>query len=354
MLRLLTMTAGYALLAACSGGSGVATFSARPVVPEGYGTADAGSPYQSGKRQLEAGNVGLAIDAFRKAIRSEPGSLDALNGLAVAYDRIGRFDLSRRYYEQALGIEPDSATILHNLGYSLTLQGKVQEGRELMARAASSGDPVVRPKAQQNLAAIGGAQARSVPTVVEQATGQALRQWVERTTATVQTLVTTADPIKVSEADVDPRLRRVHAAADIPAPVRPPAAAFPSTARAVAEMAAMDVDMQLADTSKPREFSPVVVVNAVGRGRMATRLGGYLTEHGVVVVGLGNGRGEGRRHSVIRYAPASRSAAIAVAKLLPFSVGLEPTRSPAAAVQVILGRNALGFDDKLIQRQREA
>lgn len=351
MIRVLLM-GSCTLLAACSGAVGIANFAPRPVVPEGYGAADAGSPYQLGKRQLQAGNVGLAIDAFRKAVRAEPGSIDALNGLAVAYDRIGRFDLSRRYYEQALGIEPESATLLHNYGYSLALQGKADEGRELMARAATLNDPAVKSKAQQNLAELGGARASTPPMTAERPTAQAVRQWIERTTETVQTLVTTAD--LVGSADVEPRLRTVHRAADAAVlPVRPAVGGFPSTAQAVAQMA-MEGPTQLSNETTSRALAPVVVVNAVGRGRMATRLGGYLSTHGVEVAGLGNGRGRGQLQSVIRYAPVNRSAAVAVAQLLPFKVGLQSAAVPAGAVQIVLGRNALGFDDKLIRRQREA
>src|SRR5687767_1972656 len=87
-------------------------------------TTDAGRAYGAGKRHLVEGATGLAIDAFRHAVRLDPKSIDALNGLAAAYDRIGRFDLSRRYYEQALGIEPNAQFILANLGYSLMMQGR--------------------------------------------------------------------------------------------------------------------------------------------------------------------------------------------------------------------------------------
>src|SRR3546814_1730888 len=55
-------------------------------------------------------------DLFRKALRANPESIDALNGLGAAYDRIGRFDLSRNYYERALGLDPGSRITLNKIG----------------------------------------------------------------------------------------------------------------------------------------------------------------------------------------------------------------------------------------------
>src|SRR5262245_13682247 len=59
-----------------------------------------------GNAQLALGNVGLAIEAYRKALREQPDSVDAMLGLAACYDRMGRADLSRRHYEMALAVNP--------------------------------------------------------------------------------------------------------------------------------------------------------------------------------------------------------------------------------------------------------
>ena len=195
-----------ALLAGCAG-LDLARFEPRPVVPEGYALQGSGSElYEQGKRQLGAGYAALAIDAFRRAARAQPDSIDALNGLAVAYDRIGRYDLSRRYYEAALGREPNSAMLLHNFGYSLALQGKRDEGRALIARALASGDPSVLARGRANLAALGGAAAP--PPATELAVMSATR-WIERTSETTQTLVTGAPVGRSTGATVEARYRHV-------------------------------------------------------------------------------------------------------------------------------------------------
>jgi len=77
-----------------------------------------------GHSQLALGNVGLAIEAYRKALRENPESVDALMGLAQCYDRMGRADLSRRHYEMALAITPANTEIYSTFAESLETQGQ--------------------------------------------------------------------------------------------------------------------------------------------------------------------------------------------------------------------------------------
>ena len=62
--------------------------------------------------QLVLGNVALALEGFRKAVREDPTSVDALTGIAYCYDQMGRFDLSRRHYEMALALAPRDPALL--------------------------------------------------------------------------------------------------------------------------------------------------------------------------------------------------------------------------------------------------
>ena len=78
--------------------------------------------YGRGKFHYNAGQYGLAVKHFRSAVDREPGSVEALNGLAASYDRLGRYDLATRYYGRALGANPESTQTLNNIGYSYLLQ----------------------------------------------------------------------------------------------------------------------------------------------------------------------------------------------------------------------------------------
>src|SRR5215212_7068157 len=76
---------------------------------------------------LALGNVALAIESFRKALREQPDSVEAMVGLAGSYDQMARFDLSRRYYESALAIVPADTRVLTAFARSLDVQGESVE-----------------------------------------------------------------------------------------------------------------------------------------------------------------------------------------------------------------------------------
>ena len=116
-----------AALVSCLGSLGCTTTPQLTIKPLQRGGAQpTGDAYAEAKRQLEAGNMALAVDGFRRAVRQSPGSVDALNGLAVAYDNLGRFDLSRRFYELALAADPANAKVRHNMEVSQRMQVRTE------------------------------------------------------------------------------------------------------------------------------------------------------------------------------------------------------------------------------------
>jgi hypothetical protein len=101
--------------------------------------------------QLAMGNVGLAIEGFRKALREQPDSIAALGGLAACYDEMGRYDLSRLNYEAALAIAPTDPVLLNSFAASLERQGKRMEALAVRAEAAqlaSAADALDRTQAE--------------------------------------------------------------------------------------------------------------------------------------------------------------------------------------------------------------
>jgi Tfp pilus assembly protein PilF len=79
--------------------------------------------YEQGKRHLQFKSPGLAVAAFEEALKANPDSVPALNGLAVAYDRLGRADVAQRYLDRALMLDANSAVTLNNLAYLNLVQG---------------------------------------------------------------------------------------------------------------------------------------------------------------------------------------------------------------------------------------
>jgi Flp pilus assembly protein TadD len=103
-----------------------------------------------GKENFREGNYGLAERYFRKAVESGPKDAEAWLGLAAAYDRLRRFDLADRAYEEVIRIGGPTAEILNNQGYSYMLRGQFNRAREIL-RAARAKDPR-NPYIENNIA----------------------------------------------------------------------------------------------------------------------------------------------------------------------------------------------------------
>ena len=97
-----------------------------------------------GNSQLALGNVALALEAYRKALREKPDSVEAMVGIATCYDKMGRFDLSRRHLEMALAVAPANTELYSIFAESLELQGKRDEAARVKAELAQR---VVAPEA---------------------------------------------------------------------------------------------------------------------------------------------------------------------------------------------------------------
>jgi Flp pilus assembly protein TadD len=103
-----------------------------------------------GKENFREGNYGLAERYFRKAVESGPKDAEAWLGLAASYDRLRRFELADRAYEEVIKIAGPTPEILNNQGYSYMLRGQFSRAREILitARAKDPGNPFI----QNNLA----------------------------------------------------------------------------------------------------------------------------------------------------------------------------------------------------------
>ena len=144
-----TIIGGAAMLSlvACGGEQG--TLQIRPIkAPLAAGAKAVPFRIAEARGQLALGNVGLALESFRLALREDPNSIDAMTGVAACYDRMGRFDLSRRNYEAALAIAPGDTQILTAFAASLDEQGRTveaasvrQEVKQRIALAAQDAAP---------------------------------------------------------------------------------------------------------------------------------------------------------------------------------------------------------------------
>lgn len=104
-------------------------------VDAGLVGSDPNDDLNRGKIQYRAQNFGLAEKHFRRVVESHPRDAEAWLGLAACYDRLRRFDLADRAYNQAIGILGPTTEILNNQGYSYMLRGDYIRAREKLNMA---------------------------------------------------------------------------------------------------------------------------------------------------------------------------------------------------------------------------
>lgn len=68
-----------------------------------------------GRVHLQSNRPGAAVAAFRQASYEPALRARAYNGMAIAYDQLGRTDLAQRYFIAAIEIEPENVSFASNL-----------------------------------------------------------------------------------------------------------------------------------------------------------------------------------------------------------------------------------------------
>lgn len=105
-----------ALAVATAGCQGFPIFGANS--PEVRASPDMSSYFAQrladGRRHLDAQRPGAALTAFRQASYHPGYAGDAFNGMAIAYDRLGRYDLAGRFFAQAVAAAPQDVRFARN------------------------------------------------------------------------------------------------------------------------------------------------------------------------------------------------------------------------------------------------
>jgi Flp pilus assembly protein TadD len=100
--------------------------------------------YADAVEAIDKRNYGEAIDLLQVAREAHPGDARVLTAMGVVYDKLGRFDLSDRYYAQADKADPGSRIVALDRRYSMILRGagKASPGDVAVARATA---PAAQP-----------------------------------------------------------------------------------------------------------------------------------------------------------------------------------------------------------------
>jgi tetratricopeptide (TPR) repeat protein len=137
----LTLSASIVCLTGACAGTPKAVLNIRAVDEAQFATAD-DKAIDRGKTLLSRGQNADAISAFRTALRQEENSAEAHNGLAIAYDRIGRKDLARRYFELAVADKPQDQRYRTNLARFFEGEGQAELAMGLMQTVPPKDMPV--------------------------------------------------------------------------------------------------------------------------------------------------------------------------------------------------------------------
>lgn len=309
--------------------------------------------HEKGKVELAAGRNGNALKAFQAALLYGPKRIEVLNAVGVTYDRLGRFDLARRYYNRALTLEPKSAMTLNNMGYSHLLQGKHDAALKYfqMAKRMESApeQDVIESNLKRSIAMAEQAKTAVASAMNTDQASPLVRSWIQRSSLDSQALITKPKVALLEEADrlrVDLSLAgfletQSKLGADKPAEEAPPIA--------LVRPASIVIVSKLVEPAQPDVG--VEVSNGAGRLRMAWRLGQYLKARNFAVANLTNAASFANQRSVIYYRAGARRSAERLADALPISIPLKLFKGKHGIdLRIKLGGDLLEHDRLLIKR----
>jgi hypothetical protein len=306
------------------------------------------------RAQFALGNVALASEGYRKALREDPASVDAFGGLAACYDQMGRFDLSRRYYESALAVAPGDTRIYASFAASLDMQGRRDEAAGIRAEMAQRLAVAAKPIETAPVAAPNVAVAAITAPV-------ATLPVSPKPVASIAPVVVPA-PVVAAPAAQLPAAPSPVAARSVTVALAPPRPAAPLKVAAVqsgprlerlslGEVALVTTAAplwraQLVDRS-PRSatfgFRPLprqanlILLNAARSRGLAARTRTYLASRGWSRIAIGDAP-KVIGASTIFYPANRRSTAVRLANQFGFALRHRPSES--GTLTIVLGRDA--------------
>lgn len=299
--------------------------------------------------QFVLGNVGLALESFRKAAREDPTSIDALAGIAACYDRMGRFDLSRRNYEAALALAPGDPQLLTAFAGSLDLQQLAPEAarvrQEIGFRQAATATATTMPGAN--------ADAADEPAPKRGATAIALLPILPTTVADAVAAVLQGRgwPLSSPPHAVRPSpLRQIAHAADNRSGPRLERMSLGEVAlitsggpqwRVQANHASVRTPLTGAAAIRQAAVarSGILLFNAARVDKLASRARSYLADRGWTVASIGDDA-QPRSRSLILYPAERRASAAGLSAQFGFAM---EQRSDVRQVTILLGSDAAGL-----------
>jgi hypothetical protein len=307
--------------------------------------------YESAASAINARDYGRALDYLQAARDRDPRNVKALNALGVVYDKLGRFDLSARYYAQARAIEPESRILAENIGYSRVLQNLLNPGRQVAVATIELPADLNNSSPEQ-------------PTMVVSAPAAAVAPSV----SPPEKLITAALATHVGVMPAVLALEKPEPAVATPAIVSPakvPAAAStviawvipiePAKALVRKQAIVTPVLHATAVPAQSRNVVPLLATNkkvfVIGQPVKILNASGSRDRFGVVsrrlaVLGWTVRPSDAPRvqpATTLFYPAKNAFAAKAMQRTLPFPVRLVQDAGSASAIQLVIGRDYLSW-----------
>jgi tetratricopeptide (TPR) repeat protein len=308
---------------------------------------------------LALGNVALALEGFRKAAREDPASTEALAGMADCYDRMGRFDLSRRYFEQALALQPRNSRLLAAFAASFDRQGKPREAAAIREELAALAEP------QAETAQAESPVPARLPDPVAPRMAEAAPPLAAPAPVGQSVTIALPPPRPVDAPKAAPRAPQAMAVAPVgqsvtialppprPAPVAKPevrSAASQASQKQprVVRLSLHEVALFTTDAPRWKKPEPQIarmaavkpgglrILNAARVDRLAARTRAYLGDFGWRQVQIGDAA-QTRSRSLILYPAGSRAEASRLSSRFGFAMA---PRDNVRQLTILLGRDA--------------
>ncbi|MGA0604098.1 LytR C-terminal domain-containing protein [Caulobacter sp. KR2-114] len=258
--------------------------------------------YQDARSAIERREYAAALQLLQAARDAKGDDVRVLNGFGVVYDKLGRFDLSARYYAEAQALDPASPVVANNIAYSAWLQGRPTLAVATPALAAMAPEPVLAtpPHPAPPPPALAAAAPPAPPTPAPSA--------------------------KLADAAADPTVGRV--VYESPGVVRLVLPSQPAT-----------TTLALAPGHTGRAL---VVVNASGRSGAAEPVRLQLVSLGWTAPEVAATSAAAQDRSTIRYPVRDEVAARALARTLPMKPTLVACADGCQDIRLFVGRDAVG------------
>jgi hypothetical protein len=307
--------------------------------------------YQGAATAIDARDYALALDFLQTARQKQPGDIRVLNAFGVVYDKLGRFDLSARYYAQAKAIDPDSPVVQKNIAYSQVLQG--------LTRVAGHTSPGDAAHASASTSVAVALPKASLPDSTKQVAADTPAPRSLTTTTQSRAVSAPAVPFTLAQNVSREALKPIAAVAESSSSVAPtsPAQLASDDQRPVlptpGSMAAPAVNNTLrhAHISVPLlTRHPLVIVNASGRKDATATMRRHLASLGWTIP-LSASRDAGvRRYSMLYFAEPHIRTARALARTVRFNIRLAARACGCGGLELVVGEDLL----PLFARARDA